>query len=75
MAHLLSEAAARRRMTNYANRLLVVIQEGEAQREGKSTLGAAQQLMKPLSLREFEMLQLITLGSRIVRSTAGFFWL
>ena len=65
MARLLSEAAARGIMPDYAGKLLAAFDAEEQKSEGKSYLPPAplaQPLIEPLSPRELEVLQLIAQG-------------
>ena len=62
MAHLLSAAAARGRMTDHIGRLLAVFDVAKQQSENTSDRPPAQALIDPLSPRELEVLRLITQG-------------
>jgi LuxR family maltose regulon positive regulatory protein len=59
MAQLLSEAVAQEMMPDYIGKLLAVFEAEEQRREDKTP---AQPLIKPLSQRELEVLQLIAQG-------------
>jgi LuxR family maltose regulon positive regulatory protein len=62
MARLLSEAAARGVMPDYAGKLLAVIEAEEQKSEERSYIVPAQPLIEPLSPRELEVLRLIAQG-------------
>jgi LuxR family transcriptional regulator, maltose regulon positive regulatory protein len=62
MAHLLSAAAARGRMTDSIGRLLAVFDVAQQQSENTPDRPPAQALIDPLSPRELEVLRLISQG-------------
>ena len=62
MAQLLSDAATRGMMADYAGKLLVAFEAEVQKSNDKSSLPSAQLLIEPLSLRELEILRLIALG-------------
>ncbi len=63
MAHLLSQAAALGRMTDYIEKLLTIFKAEEQKREAIPSLPPpAQPLIEPLSHRELEVLHLIAQG-------------
>ena len=62
MAQLLCEAADRKMMPGYVNKLLAVFKAEEQKGENKSYLPSTQPLIEPLSQRELEVLRLIAQG-------------
>jgi LuxR family maltose regulon positive regulatory protein len=62
MLQLLREAATRKIMPDYTDKLLAAFEAEQRKSEGKPDLPSAQPLIEPLSQRELEILKLIAQG-------------